>query len=409
MAEVAYGFVVDGAPTERYTSGGGMEASVTFFGPASNRMQFLEYIFGRWDYANWVADPGGDEPTAMLPRGICWSSLPRPYVSLSEIVLGECYLPSYAGISPADTDAHCLWPDTWEVSAADPNSKPEFVGCVDPISDDPEERPMYRPIDYSCSCYVTVHYRHKHNGCWPLPHVRRYGATSDGGVPDVPAGTYIDVKTRTSGEVQTIEGQGLKFGNPGAAGPSSIPGASWEDPAATPTTLPAGVGIGTIVSTTQMDITWSGVPFPPWDVIDDLRGRVNKAPFLGNPIESVCFFGAEFTTQGSFGCVTLYNIHYSFVIKTSSVFLESSPTPLDYENAKMIANTSQIGIWNRRACISSIKYGNSIVTNYVPIFTKNGDTTPFRLDDGLYSFSDLFRMRNGSNVLTSTASALACT
>lgn len=406
MAAVAHGFVIDGAPTERFTSNGGMEASVTFFGPAANRMLFLQYIFGRWDYENW-GNINPSPPSPQIPDGICYSDLPKPFVSMSELSSNEthvdCFRPEYATLPYSETSSHFLWPDTWEIASADPNSRAEFVNCIQPGSDDPEERAMYRPIDYTCNCYVTVHYRNKSNGSWPISFQRYVDGAEYGGVPAIPPGTYIDVKTRVSGEVQTIEGQGLAY--------DLSSGATWETNGGAVTVgtrLPPGISVGSIVSTTQMDVTWSGVPFPSWSFIDGLQGRVNHEPFLGYPPESVCFFGAEWTTQGSFGGVSLYTIHYSFIIKTAQVMINSAPSSFDYAAAKMIPGTTAVGIWNRRANSVAIKYGNSIVTNYVPIHTAEGNKPPFQPTDTNNNFWHLFTMKNASGVQSNSASQLLC-
>ena len=407
MAAVAFGFVVDGAPTERYTSGGGMEASVTFFGPASNRMLFLQYIFGTWRYANWQGITTPNSP--QMPNGICYTSLPKPFVSLSEFMAGtessgsKCFRPEYALMPSGQTASHCLWPDTWEVAPADPNLQSSFVACESPPSNENDPMPMNHPIDYTCNCYVTVHYRHKHNGSWPLSFYRYVSGVPTGGMPVIPPGTYIDVKTRTSGEVQTIEGQSIKYALPS--------GASWDAPTddvkKIPKTLPVGISVGSIISTTQLDVTWSGVPFPPWSFIDKLQGRVNNEPFLGYPRESVCFLGAEWTTQGSFGCVTLYNMHYNFIVKTAQVQIsESTPSDGDYEAAGVIPGSTAIGVWNRRASSAAIKYGNSIVTNYVPIATSIGDNPPFETTESGVDFWHLFTMKNHNGQFTN--STLAC-
>lgn len=406
MAAVAYGFVIDGAPTERFTSNGGMEASVTFFGPAINRFRFLEYILGRWEYRNWVTiqgTPAGPK----IPRGVCFSSLPKPYVSLSEFApdsqTPHCFNPNYATLPYYETASHCLWPDTWEIAPADPNSRSEFISCASPPSGSPEEDPMHMPIDYSCQCYVTVHYRSKNNGCWPIAFNRYVTGVQYGGVPPIPPGTYVDIKTRASGEVQTIEGQSLKYKDPNSYG------ATWDGGGASvPPRLPVGIGVGSIVSTTQMDVTWSNVAMPPWDFIDSLQGRVNHEPFLGYPKESVCFMGAEWSSQGGVGCVTLYTIHYSFVIKTAQVEISATPSNGNYSDAGMVPGTTSIGVWNRRAYGKTIRYGNAIRTNYIPIEGGDSSKAPFELTDTSNNFWHLFTMRNAAGIVSNAASALIC-
>jgi len=393
MAAVSNGFVIDGAPTERFTSNGGMEASVTFFGPAANRMQFLYDIFGQWDYLGWT----GSVPDKK-PQGVCLAKPPQPFVSMSETSPGGslCFDADRASFDAA----HGLWPDTWEIAPADPNSRSAFVTCVNPPTPSPVTHPMQQPIDYTCQCYITVHYRSKHHASWPLNYIRKNTAWGDptgnnGGVPPIPRGTYLDVKSRASAEVQTMEGQGLKWGNPGSSGPSGIPGATWSAPANTiPPNLPTGVTVGILVSTTQIDVTWSNVPLPPWDLIDDLTGTVNAQAFLGYPPEAVCFMGADVTYQGGLGCMPLYSLHYNFIVKTAPVSIEGSPSSTDYINAKVTQARRDVGVWNRRLSSSTIYYGPSsssaVVTNFVPIFSASGNKKPFETGD----FYKLFQMQN---------------
>lgn len=395
MAAVTHGFVIDGAPTERYTSNGGMEASVTFFGPASNRMQFISEIFGRWDYDDWIGSAPDKKPTA-----VCLRKPPQPYVSLSEVSSdgSVCFDPDRASFD----EAHCLWPDTWEIAPADPNSQAAFLACVNPPNQ-PPTHPMQVPVDYSCMCYVVVHYRTKHHACWPLNYRRKNIQWGDptgnnGGVPRIPRGTYLDVKSRASTEVQTVEGKFIKFGDPGGSGPAGIPGAKWSGvPSSIPKNVEGGVTVGMLISTTQIDVTWSSVPLPPWNLIDDLTGKVNRYSFLGYPPEAVCFMGADFSYQGGLGCMPLYTLHYNFIVKTSPVMKEGSPSLGDYTNARVIEARGDIGIWNRRMAPSTIYYGASpsqaIVTNFVPIFSSIGDMKPFELGD----FHELFLMQDWNN------------
>ena len=65
----------------------------------------------------------------------------------------------------------------------------------------------------------------------------------------------------------------------------------------------------------ELTLTWHRVPSPPWDMIRDLRGKVNSSTFLNHPAGTVLFLGAR--TERDFQVIGtgLWRLAYRFRVK----------------------------------------------------------------------------------------------
>lgn len=364
--------------TERLGSGG-PEATVLFEGPSDRRFELIEAIFPYWG----VTHNG--------TTNICCPFLvsePTPYPDLAtarsaatyppDMDFGEEFENKTAGICEPKYDT--LWPETFFIRKGARTCRPQRFPCTNiadawPTEPDPLNYPLYfaeaDSLD-ACSCVVEVNYRRRYHAGWPSV-FRNCGDTDLWELPDIPLGTYIEVRTDPTVNFKTIRGrelkyqEHLKFNEPDYSvtqcGTKETVGGlpEWQfctfdgdrdytDPASF--IVSSDLSGGQIVNSSSIEITWSGVPVPPLKKLDGLRGTVNDQIFLGFPPESVLFESYNAIPRGNFGVFDLYDIVFSFATLTSPVsgnFDVAGESDAD-DIVRILACgvfNGQIGLWNR--------------------------------------------------------------
>lgn len=370
--------------SERVTSGG-PEATVTFEGPSDRRFDLINAIFPYWG----VTHNG--------TTNICCPFLVSPpvaYPDLANARSGISYPPDMEFDEPftVKTPGICeqtydtLWPDTYTIRAGSRTCRPQRWPCTNaedlwPTEPSILQTPLYfaEPDGESaCSCIIEVNYRRRYHATWPSI-FRSCGDDDLWKLPDVPLGTYIEVRTDPTVNFKTVQGRELKYDNSewfiendyGTApceGMNTVVGKEWEYCKATgldgmgqpiinteePASLIVGSELkgGQIINSSSIEITWSGVPVPPLKNLDSLKGKVNYYIFLGYPPESVLFESYNVIPRGNFGVFDLYDIVINLSTLTSPVsanFDMIAETDADVIKMMLFAGVfnGQIGMWNR--------------------------------------------------------------
>jgi hypothetical protein len=123
------------------------------------------------------------------------------------------------------------------------------------------------------------------------------------GLPAVPAGTYLTYQADLGGEDHPVPGRVWHY----------------DDPPTNPA-LPADIIPNLFLPSGRFRLTWHRVPLPPWEVIRDIRGKVNNDVFLGSPAQTVLFMGARishnfhFSASGGF-----WTVEYHFAERAMSL------------------------------------------------------------------------------------------
>lgn len=126
------------------------------------------------------------------------------------------------------------------------------------------------------------------------------GAGSGEDQPTVPSGTYLSYNREASAMLQTMPGHGFQWATAG-------------------TQVETDVDVGKVITTAAHTFRWTNVTDPPWDAINEARGRVNDRTFLGRPAGTLLFSGdtvdREFNEDGT----DTYQVGYTFHERSFSV------------------------------------------------------------------------------------------
>lgn len=307
-----------GSPRERMTDTG-MEAQLTFAGPSENRFKFISQVFGTWAFN--------------VEEGVCCAvSTLRP----------KCYSMFYNNVAGGSYSDN-LWPDTFDMRPMNDPS-PLYYATTAPSLDpgDPNYRPQIEwGVAYTCPTEITINYRSKRmaNSSNPNPVLAQpwpdflyqlnqcspgapASCTSDS-MPLVQDYTYIDFNMRSEADYITIPGRNMEYDTTG-----------W--PGGLDNKLPEDVNTPVRVATADVEVVWSNVPLPNWDMLESNKGKVNSVPMWGYPDEAILFEGYEYTAQRTWYNLDVYTIRMKFTFKTGFGNVGSYPC------------FNRFGMWNRR-------------------------------------------------------------
>lgn len=137
--------------------------------------------------------------------------------------------------------------------------------------------------EYTSGARVTAVYGNEFNG-------------DDGDGPTRPDGTTLTIAGDLGFEQQSTGGRTWRW--------SGIPGAPVVDPDQFP---------GIVIPTGDVVMTWGRVPLPPWDVIGELRGKVNDNTFNRSPAGTLMFAGSRYRRQfQNLSETPLWEFEYTF-------------------------------------------------------------------------------------------------
>lgn len=133
--------------------------------------------------------------------------------------------------------------------------------------------------------------------------------------------TLQDHDNRSRSDLPEVpEGTILRFRSELAAEYYSTPGRVWSWDIAGAPKVPDDVLPGILLPSGGYELVWQRVPYPPWDAMRALRGKVNQSTFLGSPTGTVLFTGARATREFQFleegG---LWRIEYQFLEQTKEL------------------------------------------------------------------------------------------
>ncbi|REK39793.1 MAG: hypothetical protein DWQ46_17600, partial [Planctomycetota bacterium] len=111
----------------------------------------------------------------------------------------------------------------------------------------------------------------------------RLNSNARADLPAVPEGTYLTYRADLGSESISIPGRVWRW----ATGPDFGK-------------LPPDFNPNVVIPSDSFQLTWHRVAAPNWEVLRDLRGKVNSQVFLGAPAGTVLFLGAEISRQFEF-------------------------------------------------------------------------------------------------------------
>lgn len=355
-----YGYQVkQGFPQERWGAEG-PKATVVYVGDPRFRFAFVKFIFGTWI----VGALEGGGCCAQLASPPC--VYPTGYVGPDGVacVCNGCLYPDSFSMGPGSAESEtyafpctqAIRPDpTYDFEGAtnsDPSTWPEpvFEPCtaadVAPLTlEQFNQRSCNWPMAYTCDTEIEVTYCSKCTD-WPDGFTQACSQNLANQFPGIPNGTFVDVATDRSIELVTIEGREARFLCEADGGTGSF---------GTGTPLADGQLQHIEISSIDLDITWSNVPLPNWELMNALMGTVNSGPIFGFPHEGVYF--ADYTTESrkTFDCQELHDITFHFKVRTA-------PCTCSPDGTTNIEN-GQIGLWNRalnHACDNSCTSGQGV-------------------------------------------------
>lgn len=322
MAEWGYS-VLEGSPSEQFTTSGA-EASVKYIGPSLYRVPFIKEVFGAWHIDSTTVNLAPEGASENLKTYKCAIMSPEvtayPYMTVLDDE-AQC------------TGEVCLWPDTFSGQPSG-DSKPYLLNCG-------AGSDLGYPILDQCAWEYTVNYRYKNNGS--LPDILNPDTTIN---PTVPFGTYTECRITTSNEFMTTPGRFSSY-NPNALKDTTSPEWQFQEACRDKKQFLKIDDDGfasQLVTTTNIEVVWSNVPLPPWDIIRRASGCVNSHAMFGFPAGAVLFEFAEPEITGYFGCMEVYRLRYVFKVKTAAVVV-SDKERFTFRDEIL---DGQIGIWNRR-------------------------------------------------------------
>ncbi|MDA7977507.1 MAG: hypothetical protein MPJ50_01900 [Pirellulales bacterium] len=119
-------------------------------------------------------------------------------------------------------------------------------------------------------------------------------------LPEPPEGTFLSYKADLGSQCIATPGRTWR----------------WDDPPDHPP-LPPDIQPGVQVAEGSFELTWHRVPLPPWNLIRELRGKLNSATFVGSPPGTVLFTGAKITREFHiFRTGGFWKVRYSFLEST---------------------------------------------------------------------------------------------
>lgn len=322
MAEWGYS-VLEGSPSEQFTTSGA-EASVKYIGPSLYRVPFIKEVFGAWNI--------NSEEVNIAPEGAQLKLKTYKCATMSPEVTAYPYM-TVLNEEAQCTGEVCLWPDTFSGNPSG-DSKPYLLNCG-------AGSDLGYPILDQCAWEYTVNYRYKNNGS--LPDILNPDTTIN---PTIPFGTYTECRITTNNEFMTTPGRFFTY-EIDALKDASSPAWQFNEECGHKKQLLKVQDDGfesQLVTTTNIEVVWSNVPLPPWDIIRRASGCVNSHAMFGFPAGAVLFEFAEPEITGYFGCMEVYRLRYVFKVKTAAVSV-SDKERVSYRDEIL---NGQIGIWNRR-------------------------------------------------------------
>lgn len=349
--------VLAGYPVENDTEDG-LEATIVYVGPAEDRWLFLEEVFGRWEASEYLSGADAGYESLGDNRILCATLVkpPRCYQLRSGRTMDF-------GNGEIELLYDHLWPDTFTIRpVGDPS--PEIDDELNPDIPFGDPQLLEQPIGYGCVSEITVNYRSKYHARWPVwvrPEYNTIGPKLESSspslkLPDLADGTFVQVSKSDKIEFQTIPGRNLKYWTsakePGWDGSTGSMGKQ----------LPQDINYPVMIGSTDLEVEWSNVPVLPSTAISLCEGKINVEPFLGYPVGSVLFLGADVKSkqpfyhralleEGEIGedglrasmPVEIYRITYRFAVQTVLGIHDMRPN-----NNDPLTSFGRMGYFNRR-------------------------------------------------------------
>lgn len=368
-----YATIKNGGITEAF-NGSAPEARVTFLVPADGRTELLGQIFGQWQYTTNCAVCWPERTASPVQSESQGNTVYKPSIPVS-CYDKCCVTPKYiAKPYPFyDVDGNFfgnMWPTTYSMRPADPASG----GTVYQVLSNGEMTNNFLelgeattiatpPYTFSCpdsagqlangsdgnSTMVEIQVAYKFRNGWTIAEAYKakgmaaaqVGGTTCEDLNDllgIPANIFYDISMKADTDFQQIRGMDLEY-DYHTGDPRSTADADFEDSSA------FDMANAISIQNTSLTITLDNVPQVNEHILNDVRGTVNSAPFLGYPPEAVLFVDVNVTPRADWSGNTVYRMRYNFKVKTSECpKLTSWETASEY----LAWYKGRIGLWNRR-------------------------------------------------------------